>query len=65
MLVLILSPKTVPNVSAYRPDYLFKRNWVFREVTPVSHISLKTDQMDDRERCWKTIPSRVDPVECC
>ena len=37
---------------------------MFREVTPVSHISLKTDWMDYRERCWKTIPSRVDPVEC-
>ena len=23
VLALILSPKTVPNVSAYRPDYLF------------------------------------------
>ena len=34
------------------------------EVTPVSHISLKTDRMDYREWCWKMIPSRVDPVEC-
>ena len=34
-------------------------NWVFREVTPVSHISLKTDQTDYRERCWKTILRRV------
>ena len=32
---------------------------MFREVTPVSHISLKTDRMDYRERCWKTIQSRV------
>ena len=24
VLALILSPKTVPNVSAYRPDYLFQ-----------------------------------------
>ena len=24
MLALILSPKIVPNVSAYRPDYLFQ-----------------------------------------
>ena len=38
---------------------------MFREVTPVSHIGLKTDWLDHRERCWKTIPSRVDPVECC
>ena len=45
-------------------DHLFRSNWVFREVTPVSHISLKTDRMDYRERCWKTIPSRFDPVEC-
>ena len=37
---------------------------MFREVTPVSHISLKTDLTDYRERCWKTIPRRVDPVEC-
>ena len=64
MLALILSPKTVPNVSAYRPDFLFQGNWVFREVTPVNHISLKTDQMDHREWCWKTIPSRIDSVEC-
>ena len=37
---------------------------MFREVTPVSHISLKTDVTDYRERCWKTVPRRVDPVEC-
>ena len=36
---------------------------MFREVTSVSHISLKTDLTDYRERCWKTIPCRVDPVE--
>ena len=60
MLALILSPKTVPNVFAYRPDYLFQlSNWVFREVTPVSHIGLKTNRTDYRERCWKTIPSRL------
>ena len=32
---------------------------MFREVTPVSYISLKTDRMDYRERCWKTIRSNV------
>ena len=26
---------------------------MFREVTPVSHIGLKTDRMDYREQCWK------------
>ena len=54
----------MPNVSAYRPDYLFQEQLGVREVTLVSHISLKLDWMDYRERCWKTIPSRVDPVEC-
>ena len=36
---------------------------MFREVTPVSHSNLRTDKTDYRERCWKTIPHRVDPVE--
>ena len=44
MLALILSAKTVPNVSANRPDYLFQEQLGVREVTPVSHISLKTDR---------------------
>ena len=42
----------------------FRSNWVFREVTSVSHINLKTDWTDYREQCWKTIPRRVDSVEC-
>ena len=37
---------------------------MFREVTPVSHISLKTNMTDYREQCWKMIPRIVDPVEC-
>ena len=41
----------------------FRRNWVFREVTAVSHSNLNTDMTDCREQCWKTIPRRVDPVE--
>ena len=36
---------------------------MLREVTPVSHISLKTDWTDYREQCWKMIPRRVGPVE--
>ena len=36
---------------------------MFREVTPVSHSKLKTDRTGYRERCWKTIPRRVDPIE--
>ena len=64
VLALILSPKTVPKCLRIGQTTCFRSNWVFREVTPVSHISLKTDRMDYRERCWKTIPSRVDPVEC-
>ena len=64
MLALILSPKTVPKCPRIGQTTCFRSNWVFREVTPVSHISLKTDGMDYRERCWKRIPSRVDPVEC-
>ena len=36
---------------------------MFREVTPVGHSNLKTDRTDYRERCWKTIPRRVDTVE--
>ena len=42
----------------------FRSNWVFREVTPISHSNLKTYRTDYRERCWKTIIRRVDPVEC-
>ena len=34
---------------------------MFRGLTPVNHISLKTDY---RERCWKTTSRRVDPVAC-
>ena len=60
MLALILSPKTVSNVSLIGRTTCFGNNWVFREVTRMSHISLKTDRMDHRERCWKTIASRVD-----
>ena len=26
---------------------------MLREVTPISHISLKTDRTDYRKRCWK------------
>ena len=37
---------------------------MFRDVTPVGHCNLKSDWTDYRERCLKTIPSRVDPVEC-
>ena len=37
---------------------------MFRDVTPVGHIGLKTDWMDYTERCWKKIPLRVNPVEC-
>ena len=29
---------------------------MFGEVSPVNHISLKTDRTDYRERFWKTIP---------
>ena len=29
---------------------------MFGEVSPVSHISLKTDRTDYREQFWKTIP---------
>ena len=36
---------------------------MFREFTPVSYISLKTDRTNYRERCWKRIPRRVDPVD--
>ena len=32
------------------------------KVDPVSHSDQKTDRTDYRERCWKTIPRRVDPV---
>ena len=41
----------------------FRSNWVFRGVTPVGHSNLKTYRTDHRERCRKTIPFRVDPVE--
>ena len=34
------------------------------EVTTVGHSNLKIYQTDYRERCWKTIPCTVDPVEC-
>ena len=37
---------------------------MFREVTPVGPSNLKTDRTDYRERCWKTIPRRAEPVEC-
>ena len=37
---------------------------MFIEVNPIGHISPKTDRTDYRERRWKTIPRRVDPVEC-
>ena len=44
LLALILCPKTVPNVSTYRPDYPFQEQLcVFREVTPLNHISLSKD----------------------
>ena len=45
MLALILSPKTVPKCPRIGQTTCFRSNWVFREVTPVSHISLKTDRM--------------------
>ena len=31
---------------------------MFREVTPVTHVSLKTDWADYREQCWKKISGR-------
>ena len=64
MLALILSPMTVPNVSAYRPDSLFQEQLGVREVTHVIHVGLKTEQTDYIEQCWKMVPCRVDPVEC-
>ena len=50
----------MPNTSVYKPDSLFKEQLGVREVTPVSHINLKTDRTDYRNRSWKTIPRRVD-----
>ena len=41
----------------------FRSNWVFRGVTPVGQSNLKTYRTDYQERCRKTIPLRVDPVE--
>ena len=60
MLAFILSLKTVPNVCAYRPDFLFQEQLGVQR----SHIGLKADQADYKEHCSKTIPRRVDPVEC-
>ena len=37
---------------------------MFREVTPVSHVKSEDYWIVYRERRWKTIPRRVDPVEC-
>ena len=42
--------KIVLNVSVYKTDSLFRSNWVFREVTPVSHISLNTDRTKSFEK---------------
>ena len=49
----------MPNVSENIGQTLcFRSNCVFREVTPVTHISLKTDWADYREQCWKKISGR-------
>ena len=44
--LLILSLRTVPNVSAYRPDYLFQTVMAFWEVSPVDRFYLKTCRTD-------------------
>ena len=59
MLAFILSLKIMPNVSAYRPGSLFQEQLGTQRSYPVSHISLKTDQTDYREQCWKTIQSHA------
>ena len=49
----------MPNVSeTIGQAPCFRSNCVFREVTPVTHISLKTDWADYREQCWKKISGR-------
>ena len=46
VLALILSSRTVPNVSTYRPDYLFQIVIGVWEVTPVDRVKLKTYRTD-------------------
>ena len=46
VLALILSPRTVPNASTYRPDYLFQIVIGVWEVTPVDRVKLKTYRTD-------------------
>ena len=35
---------------------------MFREVSNVGYSNLKTYRTDYQERCWETIPCRVDPL---
>ena len=42
----VLSPRTEPNVSAYRPDYLFQPVTGIWEVIPLVHAKLKAYRTD-------------------
>ena len=41
------------NVSAYRPDCLFRTVTGFWEVTPVNHVILRTYRTDTNNGVWK------------
>ena len=44
--LFILSPRTWPNVFAYRPDYMFLAVIGISEVIPLNCVKLKTYRMD-------------------
>ena len=60
--LLIQSPRTVLNMSAYRPDYLFQAVTGVWEVTPLDRVKLKTYRTDHRQWRRETVPRGVEPV---
>ena len=54
LLIIFKVPRLCQTYLCIGQTLCFRSNWVFREVTPVSHSNLKTDSTDYREQCWKT-----------
>ena len=72
MLALILSPRTVPNVFVYGPDYHFRGQWLDVDrgylvfLHPVVGVSSPAWRFKEGNWCFVLVPCYVGPsrVDC-